>query len=81
MTLQVVQVYVSWSNVSLPTPKRQLVAFERVFIRKGNGVTVSFKVSLEQLAVWRDYPPGFVNLKGKPPVLGIVRSRPLWRLV
>jgi hypothetical protein len=62
--LQVVQVYVEWTNKSLPSPQRQLVGFERVFIPVGQGVTAHFDVSLEQIAVWNDHPPSFVTLQG-----------------
>jgi Fibronectin type III-like domain len=64
MYIQVIQVYVEWTNKSLPAPHRQLVGFERVFIPVGQGVTAHFEVTLEQIAVWNDQPPSFVTLRG-----------------
>lgn len=61
---EVVQVYVQWSNLSLPSPRLQLVSFGRFLIKNGFGVTAHFEVPLERLAVWSDRPPGFVTLKG-----------------
>ena len=58
------QIYVEWTNKSLPSPRRQLVGFERVFIPVGEGVTSHFDVTLEQIAVWNDQPPSFVTLPG-----------------
>jgi beta-glucosidase len=61
---EVIQVYVTWGNKSLPSPNIQLIDFERFFIPVKQGITGHFQVPLERLAVWSDDPPGYVTLKG-----------------
>ncbi|KAG8451444.1 hypothetical protein GDO86_003597 [Hymenochirus boettgeri] len=51
---EVVQVYMSWSDASVPVPDRQLVGTERVNVPVGNSVKVSFSVLPMQRAVWTD---------------------------
>jgi beta-glucosidase len=61
---EVVQVYVAWNAPSLPTPKLQLVAFNRYELSVGQVQTAIFQVKAEQLAVWNDSPPELVVLNG-----------------
>jgi beta-glucosidase len=61
---EVVQVYVEWMNKSLPSPNRQLVAFDRFFVPSQTGITAHFELPLERFAVWNDSPPGYVTLLG-----------------
>ena len=62
---QVVQAYVEWGNRSMPgTPLRQLVAFDRVAVAAGQGISCRFKVTLEQLAVWDENTKQFITPKG-----------------
>ncbi|XP_067675775.1 uncharacterized protein [Haliotis asinina] len=51
---EVVQVYISWDNASVPVPQRQLVAFERVTIAANALQVVTMTVSAESMAVWVD---------------------------
>ena len=62
--LQVVQVYVSWSNHSVPVPKLQLVGFKRVRIAAGQTTALMFTVVPEQLRVWMDDTTGWGHLAG-----------------
>ena len=62
--LQVVQVYVSWSNHSVPVPKLQLVAFKRVRIAAGQTAALMFTIVPEQLRVWMDDTTGWGHLSG-----------------
>ena len=64
VALQVIQVYVTWMNKTLPSPNIQLIAFNRYFVLRGETVVGSFKVPLGRLAVWNDSPAGFTILKG-----------------
>jgi len=58
-------VYVAWANnPALPAPKLQLVAVERFAINAGDLFEVVFLVTMDQIAVWRDDPAGFVTLAG-----------------
>ena len=48
-----VQVYVSWpTNASVPVPKLQLVAFQRVRVDVGKTVDLKFTIVPNQLRVW-----------------------------
>ncbi|KAH9492175.1 putative beta-D-xylosidase 2 [Bulinus truncatus] len=49
---EVVQCYISWQNQSLPVPQRQLVYFNRVQVKVGVQVQLTFKVSWESWAFW-----------------------------
>jgi beta-glucosidase len=62
---EVIQVYVTWMNKTLPSPNIQLIAFNRYFVLRGETVVGSFKVPLGRLAVWNDSPAGFNILKGE----------------
>ena len=57
--VQVVQVYMSWSNVSVPVPKLQLVGFQRVSLNNGNTVKCVFTITAKQMAIWVDDNKGF----------------------
>ncbi|XP_046572488.1 beta-D-xylosidase 1-like isoform X1 [Haliotis rubra] len=64
---EVVQVYISWDNASVPVPRRQLVAFERVTIAANAFQVVNVTVSAESMAVWVDnsgwvIEPGYIRL-------------------
>ncbi|KAK7089741.1 uncharacterized protein [Littorina saxatilis] len=49
---EVVQVYISWLDSSLPAPKRQLAWFDRITIPAGKTVTVKFTVTARSMALW-----------------------------
>ncbi|XP_072276006.1 uncharacterized protein [Pyxicephalus adspersus] len=51
---EVVQVYMSWWTASVPVPKWQLVAFQRVTIQSGSSMKVFMKVLPKQRAVWSE---------------------------
>ncbi|KAM4045408.1 uncharacterized protein ACNLHF_009238 [Anomaloglossus baeobatrachus] len=52
---EVIQVYMSWSNASVPVPRWQLVGIQRVTIPLSGSVKVSFSVLPRQRAVWTKY--------------------------
>ncbi len=65
LLFQVVQVYMSWLNVSTPiAPKITLVGFERPHLVVGKTITVIFTVTSEQMAVWVDDKTGFEVVPG-----------------
>ncbi|XP_067674571.1 uncharacterized protein [Haliotis asinina] len=49
---EVVQVYMSWQNSSVPAPRIQLVSFDRIHLKNGQTVSQKFTVTSEQMAVW-----------------------------
>lgn len=51
---EVVQVYISWVDKSLPAPQRQLAWFDRVFIPSGSSVNLTFTVAARSMALWLD---------------------------
>ncbi|XP_071113290.1 uncharacterized protein [Haliotis cracherodii] len=57
---EVVQVYISWENATVVTPRLQLVDFHRVFIPSAKMVQVNFTVTAEAMAVWVDSSRGWV---------------------
>ncbi|XP_067675105.1 uncharacterized protein [Haliotis asinina] len=57
---EVVQVYISWENATVVTPRLQLVDFHRVFIPSSKMVKVNFTVTAEAMAVWVDSAQGWV---------------------
>ena len=72
---QVVQVYVEWTNTSLPTPNRQLVAFDRVSTTTDDVTEVTLTFPTETLNVWDDNDDVFVLLTGNVQVyLKILKS-------
>lgn len=56
---EVVQLYVTYPKLPLTLPRKQLKAFTRVFIPKGEKITVTLEIDTNELAVWnaniRDY--------------------------
>ncbi len=56
---EVVQLYVTYPKLPLPLPIKQLKAFSRVFVQKGDAVRVTLEFDVDDLAVWdsniRDY--------------------------
>jgi hypothetical protein len=57
--VQVVQVYLSWGNVTVPVPQLQLVGFQRVSLNSGHSVKCVFTITAEQMGVWQDDVTGF----------------------
>merc|ERR1711957_472116 len=51
---EVVQVYAQWQDAPLPTPQRQLVAFERIHVKTGEEQEVKFVIKPAQLAMVDD---------------------------
>jgi beta-glucosidase len=51
---EVIQVYISHKNASVPVPIRSLVAFRRVHLDAGEKMTLEFKISSSQLSVITD---------------------------
>ena len=49
---QVIQVYISWNDKSLPAPKLQLAWFDRVAVKAGKGQRVPFTVAPRSMALW-----------------------------
>lgn len=71
---EVVQLYLTDEEASTPRPIRQLLAFERVQLRRGEARTISFTLGPEQLALinadgqWAVEPGWFtVSVGGKQP--------------
>ena len=49
---EVVQLYVSYPKLPMPLPIRQLKAFQRVYIPRGETVTVTLDIPVEELSRW-----------------------------
>ncbi|NXK84945.1 BGLM glucosidase, partial [Amazona guildingii] len=49
---EVVQLYLRWEQPSVPVPRWQLVAFQRVAVPAGRGTKLSLRMPAEQRAVW-----------------------------
>ncbi len=49
---EVVQLYVSYPKLPMPLPIKQLKAFQRVYIPRGETVSVTLEVPVEELARW-----------------------------
>ncbi|XP_041352633.1 probable beta-D-xylosidase 2 [Gigantopelta aegis] len=56
---EVYEVYISWLNATVPTPRYQLVGFGRVQILKGQTISSMVIITKQQMAVWVD-DKGFV---------------------
>ena len=61
----------SWDPSNSAAALRQLVGYERVFIKNGDTVTVNFEILGEQMEVWVDDNKGFNVLNGKSCTFGI----------
>lgn len=62
--LQVFEVYISWLNATVVTPKYQLVNFNRTMLDKGQTKSLSALITSDQMAVYID-GKGFVIEPGK----------------
>jgi beta-glucosidase len=60
---EVVQLYLEWTNATIPVPKIQLVGYRRVYIRANQHLLLDFVVPPERMAVWAD-DVGWVYVKG-----------------
>ncbi len=49
---EVVQLYVSYPKLPMPLPIKQLKAFQRVYIPRGESVTVELSIPVEELSRW-----------------------------
>ncbi|CAL1527276.1 unnamed protein product [Lymnaea stagnalis] len=49
---EVVQCYISWQNKTLPVPQRQLAYFNRINVRAGQQINLTFSVSWESWTFW-----------------------------
>ena len=54
----------SWTNVSVPVPFRQLAGFTRASLKNGASQTLRFTIKGEQMAVWMDDNRGFEIPRG-----------------
>jgi beta-glucosidase len=61
---EVVQLYVSYKNSSVPRPVEELKAFRRVPLRAGEKQTLSFSIPLASLAYWNESAHRFTTEKG-----------------
>lgn len=61
---EVVQLYVQYPEMERPTPIRQLQAFERISLKKGETKTVRLTLPKEQLRLWDDDSKAFYTPKG-----------------
>ncbi|KAK6168489.1 hypothetical protein SNE40_021010 [Patella caerulea] len=64
---EVVQTYISWPVYKEPTPRLQLVSFDRVSIDTGKTLTVNFSIVAVSLFVWSDdsgwnVPSGYYDI-------------------
>lgn len=51
---KVTQVYIKWMNASVPTPKLQLVGFNRTEIKSKGSVSLTFTIEARMMAVYKD---------------------------
>ncbi|XP_050401329.2 uncharacterized protein LOC126818152 [Patella vulgata] len=65
---EVIQVYITWQNSTVPTPKIQLANFTRIFGFKQESGTFPFRITPESMAVWVDSTVGW---KVEPGTYGI----------
>ena len=63
--MQVVQVYMSWENATVPVPQRTLVAFDRIHVAAGQTGHMTSTILAHQMAVWKNDQEGFVVEPGK----------------
>ena len=62
---QVIQVYMTWDEKTLPAPRIQLVGFNRTVLVIGTSTVVEFTVTADQMALWMDDQTGFKVMPGK----------------
>jgi beta-glucosidase len=60
---EVVQVYIEWTNATIPVPKLQLSAYYRVFLKAGEHRVLDLVVGAERLSVWQE-SVGWTYVKG-----------------
>ena len=65
IALQVVQVYMSWENATVPVPQRTLVSFDRIHVAAGQTGHMTSTILAHQMAVWKNDKEGFVVEPGK----------------
>jgi len=63
-SVQVVQLYISWSSTNETMPSYQLAGFQRYYVRASSSLEFKFNITPEQMAVWTD-EQGFVVQPGK----------------
>ncbi|XP_071095228.1 uncharacterized protein [Haliotis cracherodii] len=51
---EVIQVYISWKNISMTVPKVKLVQFLRVAVHHGGDIGFGFSIAARDMAVWQD---------------------------
>lgn len=61
---EVVQLYASYPESEVEHPRRQLRAFQRVSIRKGEACNISLEVDKRDLSYWDEEAHAFVQVKG-----------------
>jgi beta-glucosidase len=61
---EVVQLYVSYKDSSVPRPVEELKAFRRVPLRAGEKQTLSFSIPVASLAYWNESAHRFTTEKG-----------------
>lgn len=61
---EVVQVYVEKKNSDIARPKRELIAFTKVYLRAGEEKRLTFKINDVDLQVWDEARKAFVVEKG-----------------
>ena len=62
--LKVVQVYVAWTNVTVPVSRWTLVGFSRITLPLYHPQQLSFTITPRQMSVWLDDNVGFHVLQG-----------------
>ncbi len=61
---EVVQLYVGENNPTVLRPKKELKAFEKVYVPAGKKVTVEMEISVQDLAFWDDTVHGWKTNNG-----------------
>ncbi|XP_072030528.1 uncharacterized protein [Amphiura filiformis] len=79
---EVIQVYINWTNASVPVPKSQLVDFNRTHLNPGQQATVQFQLVPRVMAVYTDQEviePGKINVfvGGQQPNQKVKLSSPV----
>ncbi|XP_072030500.1 uncharacterized protein [Amphiura filiformis] len=79
---EVIQVYINWTDASVPVPKNQLVDFNRTHLNPGQQATVQFQLVPRVMAVYTDQEviePGKINVfvGGQQPNQKVKLSSPV----